>query len=242
MSFHIKITPRESLAPVRPLIAVRITPKRPAGPALSPLAQDESSHRPLTKAEAAEETRAAYAIIEERLAHLGIARSNVRVSHSRRFKARMGDARTLSYDPANPTGVIRFSTSPLWRRATPAKRRNTIIHELAHILADCEARRRAGHGKVWQRKMIALGEKPERCHAVNRDGLRRRGSRSPRVVNADANIFDFRPGDRVTFHARGRDVMGKVAAYGRKRLSIIEDGQTRPTWRVPPALLRKVSP
>jgi hypothetical protein len=239
VNLNIRVTPRAVEAPARPRLVVRVAPRasEPA-PTISPLAHDELSHASLTRAEAAEETRVAYAIIEEKLRELGIARSNIRVTHSQRFKGRMGDARTLSYDPANPTGVIRFSASPLWRRATPEKRRGTIIHELAHILANCEARRNVGHGRAWKRTMVRLGEKPERCHSVNRDGLRRRGARERRVVNEAATVYDFRVGERVSFHHKGREVHGRVAKRLRARLSIIEDGQTRPSWKVPAPLLR----
>ena len=252
MSFDIKITPKgapkvEGLAPTPAPVAIRVAVKPRANTAmlheatLSTLAQDEHSRHRLTKAEAANEVRVAYAIIAEKLAALGVAVSNIRVTHNPRFTQRMGDARTISYDPANPTGVIRISSSPLWRRASPESRRTTVVHELAHVLANCEAKRCVGHGRAWKRKMLALGEKPARCHRVSTAGLKKRGARPVRVVNEGATVEEFHVGQAVSFYDRkDRNIVGVVISGGRSRVALRDANNPKCIWRVSPALLVKL--
>ena len=106
----------------------------------------------------------------------------VSVSFNNRFTSRMGDA---LYIRRNDRGQIRLSR-PLWGYATPEERRNTIIHEACHILADRDNEKkfnpeftrrrvkRVGHGSLWRRYMRRAGIKRiERCHAVKHPPLRR---------------------------------------------------------------------
>lgn len=232
----IKVTPKPKLS-----IAVRPRAPEPSGPALSTLAQEETSLQALSRVEAAEEVRVAYAIIAEMLPRVNLdpAACNIRVLHRKKFTSRMGDARAYRFDGAAPAGVIRISSSPLWRRAAPEKRRNTVIHELAHVLANWYAGRPVGHGDAWKRTMIRLGEEPARCHSVSVEGLQRRSRRSSRIVNSEADILDFDIGDRVTFKHKGRDVVATVTKYLRKRLVLAEEGRAL-TWRVTPNILRKM--
>lgn len=66
---------------------------------------------------------------------------------------------------ANPRHM-RIRLSPhVWEHGTEATRRNTTLHEFAHLYAywkhsDC------GHGYWWKRTMIALGLEPKRCHSI----------------------------------------------------------------------------
>lgn len=242
---NIRVTAKvPALHPSAPLIRAR--PKaEPAhdGPALSRLSQDETSTHPLTAGEVRHEIRVAYAIIQEMLARVGINAKmvNIPVTMHRRFVQRMGDAREFAWrrgerSPNHILGRIRLSSSALWRRATPEKRRNTVIHELAHVLANSYAGRNAGHGEEWKTWMRKLGEEPIRCHDVNRHGLTKRGVR---VVNADAKVTDFAVGDRVTFYAKRRTITGEVIKLGRKKLKIRED--QRGIWTCGPAILRKIT-
>lgn len=102
-----------------------------------------------------------------------------KIQWNSRFTRRMGDAR---YNHFKGTGRVRFS-SVLWNRATPEERRETIIHEACHVVAERHARRlgrrTAGHGPIWKRYMTQAGAKGDRCHTVNRDGLRRKVRRVP---------------------------------------------------------------
>ena len=126
----------------------------------------------------------------------------VRVECSKRFTRRMGDA---TYRPAITNGVmscrVRFST-PLWARADKVERRNTVAHELAHVVCFHEwylgqAPRRFGelpgrgrkpkaHGWEWKAVMRRMGEEPSRCHDVDRTGLVRK-RRSTRTVATHCN-------------------------------------------------------
>lgn len=89
-----------------------------------------------------------------------------------RFTRRMGDA---IYYRRTKNGRVRFS-SVLWERASPEERRETVIHEACHIVAE-KNHPGANHGPVWKRYMKMAGAKGDRCHNVNRDGLRRRQKR-----------------------------------------------------------------
>ena len=115
----------------------------------------------------------------------------VSISFNSRFTSRMGDAR---YRPEKDRGRIRLS-SPLWHYASPAERRNTIIHEACHILAERDNQmkhgnvgpgvmigrrpKRVGHGAAWRQYMRLAGiERVKRCHKVEHP-LRRRTTRHP---------------------------------------------------------------
>lgn len=64
---------------------------------------------------------------------------------------------------------------PLFDRHDDAGRRNTIIHEVCHILTDIENPSAKPHGWEWKNMMRRAGiQNPQRCHRINRDGLRRK--------------------------------------------------------------------
>ena len=111
--------------------------------------------------------------LESELAELaqqeGILSATCTLEWNGRFTRRMGDA--LVTDHENRFGRVRLS-KPLWKRATPAERRQTMIHEIAHVYAELE-QRGAHHGLVWQKYMVLFGVVPKRCHKVDRTGLRR---------------------------------------------------------------------
>lgn len=93
-------------------------------------------------------------------------------SFNNRFTRRMGDANYITQE-------MRFS-APLWERASLAEQRNTVKHETAHLIArKLFGRGIKQHGKEWRACMYNAGETPERCHTVNRDGLRRKQKRYP---------------------------------------------------------------
>lgn len=82
-----------------------------------------------------------------------------------RFSRRMGDA-TYSY--ATKHGECRYS-SPLWAFADAEERRETVIHEVCHVLTFRifgGERKIKGHGPEWKRVMRIAGAKGDRCHSV----------------------------------------------------------------------------
>lgn len=129
------------------------------------------------------ETRAEVAaLVLETLARLGhpdLAR-NVRIEWNGRFTRRMGDAfyrKTPARGASGPECRLRFSV-PLWPRASAAERRETVVHEVAHLVTYHEARERRSrpqsHGPEWRRVMARAGyPNPSRCHQVDRTGLKR---------------------------------------------------------------------
>ncbi|HKI31744.1 MAG TPA: SprT family zinc-dependent metalloprotease [Gemmataceae bacterium] len=103
----------------------------------------------------------------------------IRLTWSGRFTARMGDAR---WDKVRGAGLIRLSR-PLWPKASDEERRETVIHETCHVIADYRFGGKQGHGLAWRQMMALCGyARPKRCHAVDREAiLRRRDQRRVEV-------------------------------------------------------------
>ena len=98
----------------------------------------------------------------------------IRVLWSGRFIARMGDAR---WDKRRGTGIIRLSR-PLWPKASDEERRETVIHETCHVIADYRFGGKQGHGPHWHQMMSLCGyERPQRCHGVDHEAIRERRER-----------------------------------------------------------------
>jgi predicted SprT family Zn-dependent metalloprotease len=102
------------------------------------------------------------------------------------FTSRMGDALYAtngqrvrrSSERFRIDGTIcraRFSI-PLWVRATEEDRRQTVIHEVCHLVAAHEAhlagrKVSSAHGYEWKAVMRRAGVRPKRCHNVSTKGL-----------------------------------------------------------------------
>jgi predicted SprT family Zn-dependent metalloprotease len=63
------------------------------------------------------------------------------------------------------TYKIEFSPK-LFALATPEARRNTMIHEICHVLGHALSGK-MDHGRVWKRLMVICGESPERCYRTD---------------------------------------------------------------------------
>lgn len=103
-----------------------------------------------------------------------------------KFTSRMGDALYAtngqrvrrSSERFRIDGTIcraRFSI-PLWLRATEEERRQTVIHEVCHLVAAHEAhlagrKVSSAHGHEWKAVMRRAGVTPKRCHSVSTKGL-----------------------------------------------------------------------
>jgi SprT protein len=90
----------------------------------------------------------------------------VKVEWKSDFTRRFGDA---NYS----LGRIRLSR-PLWDRATEQEREQVVKHEACHLIAFQKyGYRIMPHGREWKNAMLRAGRKPERCHNIDRTGLRR---------------------------------------------------------------------
>jgi SprT protein len=107
--------------------------------------------------------------------------ARIGVIWSGRFSARMGDAR---WDPRRGAGLIRLSR-PLWPKASNEERRETVVHETCHVIADYRFGGRQGHGPRWRQMMALCGYRdPQRCHAVDREAIQQRRERRRVEVRA----------------------------------------------------------
>ncbi len=93
------------------------------------------------------------------------------VEWNERFTSRLGSARSIW---VTKNFHLRFSV-PLWPRATPTERRETVIHEVCHLVAQKRAWARVvkiqPHGPEWERLMWQCGVEPTRTHNVSNEGL-----------------------------------------------------------------------
>ena len=200
---------------------------------LSNIPQDIAAMRGLSSADKHREREWVNATVRWCLERVSMTDVSIRVEFNARFTSRMGDARVMDY--AKRTGRVRLSASALWRRATPVKRRNTVVHEVAHVLANLAAGAgvRVGHGYGWKTMMVRLGEEPTRCHSVNRDGLRRRRARSYQPVRLRpvarpapvARPVSVPVGVVVSFRLQGVRGSASVVSveHGRARLKVHGD-------------------
>lgn len=114
------------------------------------------------------------ATVQEILVALGEPHLQVNVMLNNRFTARLGDAR---YDRLRGVGRVRFSL-PLWPRASVEERRETIVHEVCHVVQRLRYPMSSAHGHEWKMLMRQAGiARAARCHTVDRTGLRRRQAR-----------------------------------------------------------------
>lgn len=235
---------------------------------LSKMAQDEESHEPLTHEEREGELETARAVVREALALGKLPASyapGITIEVSHRLTSTMGKAITDNYDSGlPPRGKIRISASALWRRASPEKRRNTVIHELAHILANWKAGKRSGHGWAWKAEMRAMGESPVRCHSVppvrkpkKVESSPRRPRRRARKAIVPNNLAPFyvpnpayklKAGDTVLFgRPNGEKTKGRVLRVNAKSISIeTTEGRSKypvdTRFRVSRKFCKKVAP
>lgn len=80
---------------------------------------------------------------------------------------RMTRAMGYAYPRRNEVRLSR----PLWKAATPAERRETIVHEVCH-LTNAERGNKDSHGHGWRAEMAKAGyPNAARCHNVDRGHL-----------------------------------------------------------------------
>lgn len=92
------------------------------------------------------------------------------VEWNSRFTRRLGDA---SYNPYTYRARIRLSI-PLWGRASQEDRRETVIHEVCHVVVKYKFNPFiADRGPEWKEAMKNCGVTAARTHSVDRTGLTR---------------------------------------------------------------------
>lgn len=127
--------------------------------------------RKLTAGERRSERAWIIATLEEAKRRAGMPDVTFRVEWNARFTRRLGDS--LVVDRPGKVGRLRFSATALYLRATAQEREALVYHEAAHSLADIKHGKRCKHGPLWKAMMRTLGQTPDRCHNVDRTGLKR---------------------------------------------------------------------
>jgi predicted SprT family Zn-dependent metalloprotease len=109
-------------------------------------------------------------VVEDTCTHCGYATvaSAITLAWSNRMTAAMGNA---AYK-RDGSFTVKLST-PLFLRATVEERRQTVIHEVCHVLDKVVNKVRMSHGRSWKGMMRRAGVAPKRCHNVDNTGLRK---------------------------------------------------------------------
>lgn len=179
--------------------------------------------RKLTHREKAQEMAWIVSLLDTIKSKVGMGHVTFQVDWNNRFSRRLGDSLVPNKDAS--FGRLRFSSTALYLRATAEEREQLVYHEAAHSLADIEHKTRCKHGPLWKRMMVRLGRVPDRCHTVNRDGLRRKNARrrapagyrrvnvvfrEPRPTPEVTPVTSFWDDKLVAFNADGSDWVGRV--------------------------------
>jgi predicted SprT family Zn-dependent metalloprotease len=101
----------------------------------------------------------------------------------------------------------------LWKRASLRERRNTIVHEVCHIVAGCEHH----HREPWRKLMRQCGEKPTRCHNV-RTFKRRRRHQIDRRQRMNCPVFHVQ--ERI-FPPRKIGIFHRLRGWARQTASAV---------------------
>jgi predicted SprT family Zn-dependent metalloprotease len=90
------------------------------------------------------------------------------------WSTRMTAAAGIAYS----SGLMKFSL-PLFSRDAESGNRDTVIHEVCHII-NYARNDNAHHGHKWKHLMRLCGLEPKRCHNIDRTGLKRPTGRQSR--------------------------------------------------------------
>lgn len=87
----------------------------------------------------------------------------IEIAFNHRLRTTLGTA-TVYYGPAR--GLIHLS-SEVFLTAKLSEKKETVIHELAHVVTNLNYGRQMGHGREWKTTMKALGyPDAKRCHSA----------------------------------------------------------------------------
>lgn len=139
-------------------------------------------------------------LVRETMAFFKMSHIPLKIRWSNGYTRCMGRAKM---NAAKTFFEVSFSVK-LWERATPEQQRNTVIHEVCHIVCFVKCPHAKGHGIEWKKLMVEAGEIPLRTHSVNRTGLKR--------TNEKAFCY-CRCGKRVISSNRATRIKNKTSQY-----------------------------
>ena len=99
------------------------------------------------------------------------------------------------------TGRVRINIDLLLGDTLDEMWRQTLPHELAHIIAARLMGRKQGHGGIWQQVMRKFGLDPDRTHGMEVEHLRRKMRTAP--CRCDCKTWEL-TARRVNAMKRGR--------------------------------------
>jgi predicted SprT family Zn-dependent metalloprotease len=85
----------------------------------------------------------------------------IRFEWSNRMTTAMGNAKGC-----NATGYLIKLSTKLFTRANEEEQRETVIHEVCHVVDRFVNKGRMSHGEGWKVAMRHTGLEPRRCHKV----------------------------------------------------------------------------
>jgi len=141
------------------------------------------------------------------------------VEWNRRFTRRLGDGH---YSLLSMRARIRLSL-PLWPRASEVDRRETVIHEVCHVIVFYKYGVFVRpHGAEWRQAMKNCGVQPVRTHNVDRTGLARQQRRF--ILLDCPNETKCRIGAKQFNQVRkGKELWCKVCGLHLDRESAVEE-------------------
>lgn len=104
-----------------------------------------------------------------------------------KLKSRAGDA-----SKKNGVYLMRLSI-PLFSRATEEQKKETVIHEVCHLINFKQGLYNEKHGDFWRTAMIRSGyPNPQRCHKIDRTGLYKPQDRIEMVCDCRSHAISKR--------------------------------------------------
>ena len=113
-------------------------------------------------------------LVRETLSFFNLSHIPLKIRWSNAYTRVMGRAKT---NRTKTQFEVSFSDQ-LWDRATEEQKRNTVIHEVCHIVCFIRHPFAKGHGVEWKQLMLAAGETPSRTIKINRKGVERTNQRT----------------------------------------------------------------
>lgn len=107
--------------------------------------------------------------VRETLSFFKLSHIPVKIRWSNAYTRVMGRAKT---NKSRTEFEVSFSDK-LWDRATTEQKKNTVIHEVCHIVCFIRHPFAKAHGYEWKQLMLDVGGTPDRTIKINRKGVER---------------------------------------------------------------------